>query len=333
MRIHVFMALTNPIVNHICERCGYSTTKIAHFKQHESSKRHLHLLQTNQMYQKPEKTHECATCNNKYSSYSALYRHRTTVHAANQLVENAAAAAAAVMTTTITTINNNNNNNINSKIINNTSIVNNNILNQIVINKYVNPIIVNNNMTTLNEKCNKAKNLDDFLKSIIASPEFYQKFGDRDYKKCEHAFYTLLENHLNELPITQRPLHSSKQPNEIDQVMYVRSDDKWIEELEPNWGMAFSRTDYDTDNAENTNRWNSILNNCFTEFTTKMTDDFEVRRITDCKKLIEKDKISRNLVGRLGPDAMLRVISLITELVNIEKSKELLVVYKPIDSL
>jgi len=299
-----------------CARCGYSTLKPANLQQHELTKKHINLVQMDKTIdQVMEKTHECPKCRTMYSCYSTMHRHRKRCTSTDP---------SAVIPLTVNTDNSNNTNTDNSNNTTNNNInnvVNNNIgtmnqtVNQIIINQFINPAIVDKNINMLNEKCSKAKNLNEIMNSINVSPEFYEKFGHWDYKKCDEAYFDMLENRLNDLPITQRPLHSSKQPNEEDKVMYVRDADKWTAEQELKWSCAFMCS-----NEDEQKRWKSILNDCFTEFNDKVRDGFEQRRNTDCKKLANLDRISRNLTARLGPDAMLRIMSMLADLVNIETS-------------
>ena len=262
------------------------------------------------MYQKPEKIHECSKCRHKYGSRDGMNRHFkqcTVIPTADATINHP--------TIQNNTIDNSNNNIVNNNIENLNQTLNQTIIvNQTVINKYVNPIIVNNNLDLLNEKCGTAMNLVDVLKSLPVTPEFYQKFAHWDFKKCNEALFTLLEDHISELPITQRPLHSSKQPNEKDQVMYVRNDDKWTDEQELEWSYAFTCTDEDVQTHRK-----SVLNGSFTEFINKITDEFEEKKKTDYKKLTDGERISRNLTARLGPDTMVAMMLLLAKTFTIDE--------------
>ena len=86
---------------------------------------------------------------------------------------------------------------------------------------------VENNMNInvfLNEHCKDAMNIFDFVKSIKLNPSHLDQFVSQGYVA---AMSNIMVNELNNMPITQRPLHCTDVRR---QTLHVKHDDKWHQE-------------------------------------------------------------------------------------------------------
>jgi hypothetical protein len=100
------------------------------------------------------------------------------------------------------------------------TVVHNNVINGNVQN-------VENNMNInvfLNEHCKDAMNIFDFVKSIKLNPSHLDQFVSQGYVA---AMSNIMVNELNNMPITQRPLHCTDVRR---QTLHVKHDDKWHQE-------------------------------------------------------------------------------------------------------
>ena len=101
------------------------------------------------------------------------------------------------------------------------------------------PKIGNNNNNTncnntfnvqlyLNEQCKDALNLTDFLRSLQIGMDDLLKIGDNGYSD---GLSRILVNGLNNLSITERPIHCTDTKREV---LYVKDDNLWEKEEEGN---------------------------------------------------------------------------------------------------
>jgi hypothetical protein len=89
----------------------------------------------------------------------------------------------------------------------------------------------NNNKTFnlqvfLNETCKDAMNLTDFVNSIQMQLSDLEKMGEIGYTQ---GLSNIIINNLNELDVTQRPVHCADKKREV---LYVKDEDKWEKENE-----------------------------------------------------------------------------------------------------
>ena len=78
----------------------------------------------------------------------------------------------------------------------------------------------------LNDKCKDAMNIMDFVKSLKYTPEDIDRVGRLGYAE---AISKLMIEGLNELDVTQRPIHCTDAKREK---MYVRHDNEWKKDIE-----------------------------------------------------------------------------------------------------
>ena len=80
----------------------------------------------------------------------------------------------------------------------------------------------------LNEQCKDALNLTDFLRSLQIGMDDLLKIGDNGYSD---GLSRILVNGLNNLSITERPIHCTDTKREV---LYVKDDNLWEKEEEGN---------------------------------------------------------------------------------------------------
>jgi Txe/YoeB family toxin of Txe-Axe toxin-antitoxin module len=78
----------------------------------------------------------------------------------------------------------------------------------------------------LNETCKDAMNLTDFVNSIQLQLSDLEKMGEIGYTQ---GLSNIILNNLNELDVTQRPVHCADKKREI---LYVKDENKWEKEQE-----------------------------------------------------------------------------------------------------
>ena len=76
----------------------------------------------------------------------------------------------------------------------------------------------------LNETCKNAINLTDFVDSIQLQLSDLEKVGEIGYVE---GISNIIINNLNELDITERPVHCADKKREI---LYIKDEDKWEKE-------------------------------------------------------------------------------------------------------
>jgi Txe/YoeB family toxin of Txe-Axe toxin-antitoxin module len=78
----------------------------------------------------------------------------------------------------------------------------------------------------LNETCKDAMNLTDFVNSIQLQVSDLEKMGEIGYTQ---GLSNIIINNLNELDVTQRPVHCADKKREV---IYVKDENKWEKEQE-----------------------------------------------------------------------------------------------------
>jgi hypothetical protein len=86
--------------------------------------------------------------------------------------------------------------------------------------------------TYLNETCDKAINFDDFMKSIIIDYEDCEIFMQKRYLS---GTIDTLKRKLEELPLEIRPIQYFKGEDKRQNILHVRHNGQWFEELEKDW--------------------------------------------------------------------------------------------------
>jgi hypothetical protein len=201
-----------------CEICDYKTCKKSSFDSHNLSRKHK---KANFGLMKANENYACENCNAQFTHQSSCCRHKkkcvkyqTQVFGtANDPTEKELIMMLIKQNTHL--------------IEQNNSLVKNGI-NNTTTNSHNNH---SNNKTFnlqffLNETCKDAMNLTDFVNSIQLQLSDLERVGDNGYVK---GISDIIINNLNELDVTQRPVHCADKKREV---LYIKDEDKWEKENE-----------------------------------------------------------------------------------------------------
>jgi hypothetical protein len=209
----------------VCEKCDYVCCKKGDFNKHLQSIKHN---TTNTTNIQQEFSYSCE-CGKMYTHRASLYNHKKTCSLKNNY--------------TVETDNINNSVDHsdkdqlilmlikqNSELIKETSDFK-NIMMEVLKNGTHNTTN-NTNMTNsnnkafnlnffLNETCKDAMNIMDFVESIKLQLSDLEKVGEVGYVE---GISNIIVKNLNELDVTQRPVHCTDKKRET---MYIKDEDKW----------------------------------------------------------------------------------------------------------
>jgi hypothetical protein len=99
----------------------------------------------------------------------------------------------------------------------------------------------------LNETCAEAINFDDFMKSIIIDYEDCEIFMQKRYLS---GTIDTLQRKLAELPAEIRPIQYFKGEDKRQNILHVRHNGQWFEELEKDWLYQITAIEDDDDIGE-----------------------------------------------------------------------------------
>ena len=206
--------MMNKINNYECVSCSYATNRKSNFSKHLLTKRHL---QNNNFDNKciVKKLFQCL-CGKEYKYKSGYSRHKCNkknnsedISVITQLqfqqLQSQILDLTKICVQNSTLITNIHHNNIHHHNNNN--------------NTFNNPTF--NLNLFLTETCKDAMNIKDFINSICISIDDLQRIGHDGYIA---GLSTMINQHLNNLDITKRPLHCSDIKRET---MYIKENDVW----------------------------------------------------------------------------------------------------------
>ena len=331
------MIQKNPKKNpkkYICKPCSFTCSNKKDFNRHLSTTKHKNgIFGVNGICEKKEEN-ICENCGKKYKHKSGLYRHKKNCKKeVSQLVKLAknlpkvsrskfvcecgkAYKHASSLSKhkkscnyfqyeddEITT---------SDEIIptNNVELLLKSILkeNQILRNKLSNletnvTNITNNNQTNnnhfninmfLNEKCKNAMNLEDFIEKIKFSLEDLQYTKDNGYVK---GISNIFIKNLNDMDITERPIHCSDQKR---MQFYVKDADEWSKDKN-NEKIDNTIAKVSKKQIENLHNW-TLANPNFTSSETKLNEYYTlVRSLAQPND----EKILRKIKKRVGENVKL----------------------------
>jgi len=215
-----------------CNLCDYKCYKTKHYSQHLLTQKHLrkhHALDGNTMetQKKTLTSYECNTCNISFKSRSGLWKHNAKGCYVNNDTEHH--------------VKNSNNNATDKDELINYLIKENQEFKSMILefvkkdsynqcnntNTLSNNNNSNNNNKTfnlnffLNETCKDAMNMKDFIKSLEMSLPELEKMGELGFAEGMSRVFV---DRLNQLDVTQRPIHCSDVKREI---IHIKDDNKW----------------------------------------------------------------------------------------------------------
>ena len=193
-----------------CEQCDYSTSRKSSYTKHLSCKKHIQLSFPNVSKTFPKvakscksvkKIYVCEYCNNEYSNRSGLWKHKKKCKNTKHVVDNDEniKLKLELAEKNIKLAKQEGKNEAYEKMINSGKI-------GVTNNNYNNCNNTNNNISLnvfLNDYCKDAINLEDFMKGI----KFKLKDILKDGNYVEDCVSVKLLNDLNDIPVTQRPIH------------------------------------------------------------------------------------------------------------------------------
>ena len=206
----------------LCEKCDYNTFNRKDYKKHLETIKHknnvLTTLGDNLSPKSIKKTYICQNCQKEYKDRAGLWRHKKKcfneidnitpdispelIKLITELVKGQNGLQESIVELCKNGTHNTNSNNNNSH------------------NKSFNLQFF------LNETCKDAMNIMDFVDSIKLQLSDLERVGELGYID---GISNIIVKNLNDLDITQRPIHCTDKKREV---LYVKDEDKWEKEDE-----------------------------------------------------------------------------------------------------
>jgi hypothetical protein len=205
-----------------------------------------------------EKNFDCKICNKNYKDYSGLWRHKKKCNNTNIVEEKP-----------FDTNDTNNKELINYLIKENQEFKN-------LILEIVKKDIIHNNINTinshnktfnlqffLNETCKNAMNISDFVDSIKLQLSDLENVGKIGYVE---GISNIIIKNLNDMDITERPVHCSDSKRET---MYVKHENKWEKDAEENHKVIKAIEDIANKNTKLISEWKKQNPECSSSKSVK----------------------------------------------------------------
>jgi len=216
-----------------CKICDYTTMRKSNFDTHNLSTKHKTATDSHNTKQKLSNKFECEFCNKVYKDRTGLWKHKSknncskkcnTVTDYDTDSDNDSTTKAKTDATTT-----NKDELINYLMKENQEFKN--LILEIVkkdtYNQSTTNITTNSHNKAfnlnffLNETCKDAMNIMDFVDSIKLQLSDLEKVGELGYVE---GISNIIVKNLNELDVTQRPVHCTDKKRET---MYIKDEDKW----------------------------------------------------------------------------------------------------------
>ena len=292
-----------------CEKCTYYTNKKSSYDKHINTNKHSTLGATNALVAK-SCSYICEKCNKEYNSRVGLWGHKKKCNGESKKI--------------ITEINNSvlertdegslvtmllqQNKEFKDLLVeqhNQMMSQNNTIIELSKNNQTINNTHTNSHNKTfnlqffLNETCKDAMNLSDFVKNLQLNFTELEKMGEIGFAE---GLSRMFVRGLNELDITQRPIHCTDAKRDI---MHIKNEGKWERETAEQTQIkkAIKQIEnknvmhlYDWKDAHpGCGDWDSKLNSKFLKMQSEaMGSCNEVQELKDYKKIIRK--VSENTI-------------------------------------
>ncbi len=227
-----------------CEICSYVTARKSNFDAHKLSAKHKMATDGNDIKQKLSNKFECEFCNKVYKDRTGLWKHSTKNGCSKKCIlttenGNNTSDGDPISETDATPTNKDElitylmkeNQGFKNLIL---EIVKKDTYNQNTTNNTTNNTTTNSHNKAfnlnffLNETCKDAMNIMDFVDSIKLQLSDLEKVGEIGYVE---GISNIIVKNLNELDVTQRPVHCTDKKRET---MYIKDEDKWAKDEENN---------------------------------------------------------------------------------------------------
>lgn len=256
---------------YVCDTCNFNTIYKNQLAKHKLTKKHLFNMQNPNI---SRKTFTCEKCNIIYNSNTSLWRHKKqcitaeTTIVVNNVVNNENTA----ITSLISKIDNLENMIIELKSTQSNTIAISDANNECNNNNNTDNSTNFNINLFLNEKCGKAPNFIDTLKSLKIDNNYNDNVLNNGYV---NTVCDIIKTQLSALPITERPIHCIKDENIQQNILHIRHDNQWETETELQWTNSIH------------NDWHSDYN------SEDEPDETDKQIIFQCLKQIEENIINQ----------------------------------------
>jgi len=219
--------------NYCCELCDYTTARKSNFDAHNLSSKHIMATNGHNAKQKLSNKFECEFCNKTYKDRTGLWKHNSKNNCSKKCIpindndSDSDSDSDTIVETAATTTNkdelitylmkeNQEFKNLILEIVKKDT--HNNCNNTTHTNSHNKAFNLN---FFLNETCKDAMNIMDFVDSIKLQLSDLEKVGELGYVE---GISNIIVKNLNELDVTQRPVHCTDKKRET---MYIKDEDKW----------------------------------------------------------------------------------------------------------
>ena len=207
-----------------CDVCKYTTSRKYNLDLHMDSIKHKNNVLTtnhNEPLVNVSKNYQCQNCTKEFNDRAGLWRHKKKCSAVEQCDENEVKTNSSDKDELINYLMKENQEFKNLIL----EIVKKDTYNQSTTNNTTNNTNSHNKAFNLNfflnETCKDAMNIMDFVDSIKLQLSDLEKVGELGYVE---GISNIIVKNLNELDVTQRPVHCTDKKRET---MYIRDEDKW----------------------------------------------------------------------------------------------------------
>ena len=210
-------------MKYYCENCDYNCCKKYNWEKHLATDKHTNAIseiENGKKWQKSGNKFECENCNRSYATNSGLWKHKQQCKSNDESdgdVEDKIKKTDEMSELVKYLMKENQEfKNLILEIVKKDT--NNNCNNTTTTNSHNKAFNLN---FFLNETCKDAMNIMDFVDSIKLQLSDLEKVGELGYVE---GISNIIVKNLNELDVTQRPVHCTDKKRET---MYIRDENKW----------------------------------------------------------------------------------------------------------
>lgn len=209
--VNTNMKIQSLITINMCKLCSIYYRDTSHKYRHESTGKHIKKVSMFEKHISIER-YQCDYCDKNYKYMSGLSRHKSKYHS-NSIITSDHKDIMTIMKDILKT-----QMNILSKQEDNKTIIKNNIFN--------NNQVVNINVF-LNEYCNKAVSLIDFINNLSLTVDDLKETKTLGYVE---GVSNILVKKLGSLKPTERPIHcDDTKKNDLE--FYIKDDSNWMKDI------------------------------------------------------------------------------------------------------